>query len=109
VDPSEVLFAQSSGKNYLGSLDVLFVQHTKRGNRVTHEKKTININTTAQRFEEFKKRGLTAGQDIAINSDTEAIRIVILDRFTGSTGSVTVPVTGLDKSPGTLRPPSTAR
>lgn len=109
VDPSEVLFADASGKRYLGSLDVLFVQHTKRGSRVAGEKKTVKIDITAQRFEEFKKRGLTAGQDIAVNSDTEAIRVLILDRFTGSTGSVTLPVTNLDKSPVTLIPAATAR
>lgn len=104
VDPAEVLFAEAGGKKYLGSLDLLFVQHTKRGNRITGEKKTININIRAQRFEELKKKGLMAGQDVAVNSDTEEIRVVIMDRFTGSTGSVTVPVTASDKSPVTLIP-----
>jgi hypothetical protein len=76
----------------------VFVQQTKRGKLIADVKKTINITATAAQLEQLKAKGLLSGEDLKLNPDTEAVRVVILDRGTGSTGSVTVKVTAEDSS-----------
>ncbi len=106
VDPAEIQFKQENSK-YGGSVDIVFVQQTKRGKLITDVKKTLNITATPAQFEALKTKGLAAGEDLKINPDTEAVRIVIMDRGTGSTGSVTVPVSAQDKSGSTVAAPAT--
>lgn len=101
VDPNEIQFKPENDR-YAGSLDIVFVQQTKRGKLIANTKKTLNLTVTPVQLDLLKKQGLRAGEDLKLNSDTQAVRIVILDRESGSTGSVTVPVTAQDKSGSTL-------
>jgi len=112
IDPAEIQFGEANSK-YTGSLDIVFVQQTKRGKLVANLKKTLNITATPAQFAELKTKGLAAGEDLKISPDTQAVRIVIMDRGTGATGSVTVPVTAEDKSgaapvPAANQPPATS-
>ena len=97
LDPAEVQF-QPDKNNYRGSLDVVFVQETKRGKRVADFKKTLTLTVTSAQLEQLKAKGIRAGQDLELRSDTEAVRIVVLDRTTGIAGSVTIPISPQDKS-----------
>jgi VWFA-related protein len=97
LNPAEIQFTQENNK-YGGSFDIVFVQQTKRGKLIADVKKTLNITATPAQFDDLKTKGLVAAEDLKLNPDTETVRIVILDRGTGSTGSVTVSLTPQDKS-----------
>jgi VWFA-related protein len=103
VDPAEIQFHQQN-ENYLAAIDVVLVQQTKRGKLLANVKKTLNITVTAAQFAALKSRGLRAGEDLALNQDTDAVRIVVMDRGSGFAGSVTVPVTPQDKSGPSVAP-----
>ncbi len=103
LDPNEIQFKQANDK-FNGAIDVVFVQQTKRGKSLADLKKTLNLSATADRFAVIRSKALTAGEDLALRADTDAVRIVVLDRSNGSTGSVTIPVTAQDKSGATVAP-----
>jgi VWFA-related protein len=91
VDGSEIQFHPEADK-YVDSLDIVFVQQAKRGAMIANSKKTVNIKATAAQLETLRRNGLSAGEDLSVNPDTQAVRIIVLDRNSGSTGSVTVPI-----------------
>ncbi len=97
VNASEIQFKERDNK-FAGSLDILFVQETKRGKHLTNARKTLNITATPIQLQNLMEKGFAAGEDLALNPDTEAVRIIVLDRANGSSGSVTVPVSTQDKS-----------
>lgn len=86
------------------SFDVVFAQQTKKGKLLTDVRQTVNIHVTPEQYSALRAKGITAGRDLAINPDTEAVRIVVLDHQSGLTGSVTVPVTSQDKSGANIVP-----
>ena len=94
VDASEIQFTPQADK-YKGSMDVVFVQQTKRGAMLTNSKKTVSMSATTAQLEALRANGLSAGEDLSLNPDTQAVRIIVLDRNTGSTGSVTLPIVGM--------------
>ncbi len=101
VNASEIQFKEQNNK-FLGSLDIVLVQQTKRGKHLTNARKTLNITATPVQLQDLMQKGFAAGEDLALNTDTEAVRIVVLDRTNGSSGSVTVPISAQDKSGPTL-------
>ncbi len=103
LNTTEVQFKQEK-ERWASSLDVIFAQQTKRGKLLTDYKQTINIHATPEQYAALRAKGLTAGRDLTLNPETQAIRIVILDRESGLTGSVTIPVTPQDKSGAHVTP-----
>lgn len=104
VDPSDLQFKQREDGKYAAAMDVVFVQETKRGKRLTDTKQTVNMAATPAQYALMQKRGLEAGKDLAIAAETESIRVVVLDRGTGQTGSATIPFTAANKSGSTVAP-----
>ena len=101
IDPGEMHFKQE-GDKFAGALDVVFVQETRKGKRLADARNTISLKATPAQFAALKTQGLSAGQDLKLNPDTESVRIVVQDRSSGLAGSVTLPVTAQDRSPATL-------
>lgn len=101
VDPGEINFKEEDG-NFSGSLDVVLVQETRKGKRLTDFKKTLTFKVTSAQLATLRTQGLSAGQDLKLNADTESVRVVILDRSSGLAGSVTLPVTAQDRSAASL-------
>ena len=106
VDTSELQF-QNEQDRFVGMLDILLAQQTKKGKLLADTKKTITIRATPQQFAQLRANGLSAGEDLKMRPDTEAVRIVVLDRTSGLAGSVTVPVTAADRSPTDTKVPTT--
>jgi len=105
VDPAELQF-QTADQKYRGSLDVVFVQQTKRGKLIADFKKTLTLTLTPAQLDQLKAKGLTVGQDLTLNPETQAVRIVLMDRTSGVTGSVTIPISAQDKSEPNVKPAS---
>jgi VWFA-related protein len=106
IDPSELQFRQENGK-YQASLDVLFVQQTRQGKRIADYKKTLNIAATPAQYQNLKAKGMLLSEDLRLTPNTQAVRIVVLDRFSGTLGSLTIPITPADRSSSQLPPSST--
>lgn len=103
INTTEIQFNQQNEK-YAGSIDVVLVQQTKRGKLIANVKKTLNITATSEQFAALRTKGLRAGEDLALNPNADAVRIVVMDRGSGSTGSVTIPVSAQDKSSAIVPP-----
>ena len=97
IDPAGVDFQQEDGK-YRGQVDVLFVQQRKGGEYAAELKKTLTIAVTPERYKVLRANGVILTEDLRIHPDTVAVRIIVVDRSSGSTGSVTVVVGAEDKS-----------
>jgi VWFA-related protein len=104
VDPNDLHFEQRQDGKYAAAMDVVFVQETKRGKRLTDTKQTMSMAATPAQYDAIKKSGFAAGKDLPIGPDTESIRVVVLDRGTEQTGSVTIPLAAANKSGATVAP-----
>jgi VWFA-related protein len=101
--PEEIRFRQEGGK-FHANLDVAFVQERKRGERVTDLKRNFKIDVTPERFQAMAQSGIVLSEDLAIEPDTVAVRIFVLDRFSSAMGSVTIAVDAGNKSGVNLAP-----
>jgi VWFA-related protein len=104
IDPNDLQFKRREDGKYAAALDVVVLQETKRGKRLADSKKTINMAATPEQYNLMSQKGLEAGEDLAVTPETEAIRVVVMDRGTGQTGSATVPLTAAYKSGPNVTP-----
>jgi VWFA-related protein len=104
ITPSELNFRQENGR-YMGALDLLVIQHGKRGEQVTEPKKTINLAFAPERYQLMLQNGMVLTEDLTIQPDTVAVRIIVLDRASGATGSVSMAIHPEDKSGTKVVPP----
>lgn len=97
VDPRDFSLKPNADR-ITGALEFVFVQETKKGKKLASEKQTLELNLKKATYDQIEKTGLRAGRDLQLRPDTESIRLVVLDHLTGSTGSLTMPVTPENKS-----------
>ena len=103
IDAAEIDFRQEQ-ETYLGEMDLLFFQEHQGGERAAGLKKTVKIALTPERYKVMQQSGLTLGDDLRILPDTVAVRVIVVDRSSGATGSITVRVRPEDKSGATVVP-----
>ena len=103
ITPAEMNLRQENGR-YMGELDLLVIQHRKGGEQAAEPKKTITFALTAERYQRILQNGMVLTEDLAIHPDTAAVRIIVLDRASGATGSVTMAINPEDKSGSTAIP-----
>ena len=108
LDPAEIQF-QPEDINSRGSIDLVMVQQTKDGKRIATVKKTLTFSVTPAQMSVMRVQGMRAGQDVPVNAETESVRIVVLDRGSGATGSVTMPVALQDKSGANVTLPASSQ
>jgi hypothetical protein len=104
IAPSEIYLRQENGR-YMGELDLLVIQHRKGGKQATEPQKAITLALTPERYRFTLQNGIVLTEDLTIHVDTVAVRIIVLDRTSGATGSVTMAINPEDKS-GTMVIPS---
>jgi hypothetical protein len=103
--PSEINLRQKDGR-YFGEIDLLVIQQHKDGQRVAEPKQTITLALTTERYQLMLQKGIMLSEDLNIHPDTVAVRIIVLDRSSGETGSVTTTILAEDKSATTITPPA---
>jgi hypothetical protein len=101
LNPAELRFTQTGGR-YKDAVDVLFVQETRQGKALVSQRETMQMTLSSQNYQKILERGLEPAKDLKIDPNTEAVRIIVLDRANGATGSVTLRVMSQDKSAATL-------
>jgi hypothetical protein len=97
IFPSEFTLRQENGR-YTGALDLLVIQLRKGGERSAEPKKTIDLKLTPQRYRLLLQNGMLLREDLTMRPDTVAVRIIVLDRASGATGSLTMKIDPEDKS-----------
>jgi VWFA-related protein len=97
IVPSEMNLRQENGR-YMGELDLLVIQHRKGGEHATEPQKTITLALTPERYQLMLQNGMVLTKDLTMHADTVAVRIIVLDRASGATGSVTMTIDPEDKS-----------
>jgi hypothetical protein len=96
---------QQENGRYMGELDLLVIQRRKGGEQAREPQKTITLALTPERYQLMLQNGMVLTEDLTIHADTVAVRIIVLDRTSGATGSVTMAINPEDKS-GTMVIPS---
>ena len=104
ITPSEMNLRQENGR-YMGELDLLVIQRRKGGEQAAEPKKTIKLALTPERYQSILQNGMVLTEDLTIHADTFAVRIIVLDRSSGATGSVTITIDPEDKSGTNVIPP----
>ena len=97
ITPSELNLRQENGR-YKGALDLLVIQCRKGGERSAEPKKTINLALTPERYQVMLQNGIVLREDLTMRPDTVAVRIIVLDRTSGASGSLTMTIDPEDKS-----------
>ena len=91
IDPRDIHFESKDGKLH-GEVDVVFAQKSKDGRLVKGEQKTIQYDLSNDSYQGSLKSGLNLPTQLTIDSSAFLVRIVVRDTFSGSVGSVSVPV-----------------
>ena len=91
IDPRDIHFEGKNGKLH-GEVDVVFAQQSKDGRLVKGEQKTIEYDLSDETYQSSLKNGLTLPAQLTIDRSAFRLRIVVRDTFSGSVGSISVPV-----------------
>jgi len=100
IEPAEFNLRQEDGR-YRGGADFLFMQVRKGGQHGAVLMKTFHIASTPERYKVLLASGMILTEDLGIQPDTVAVRIIVVDHSSGATGSVTMAVGPEDKSGST--------
>jgi len=105
IEPAELNLREEGGK-YRGGADVLFMQEQKGGQHGAELMKTFHIALTPDRYKVLLASGMILTQDLGMQPDTVAVRIIVVDHSSGATGSVAMAVRPEDKSGSNVTPPA---
>jgi len=89
VDPADVLLEQHDG-TYQGQLALLFGFYSHGFFERAPKAIDVDVRLTPGQFSQAQKDGIDVSQDVAVTSDAEKIRVIVMDRKLYALGSVTV-------------------
>jgi hypothetical protein len=90
IDPANVTLAQN-GDRWTGKLDILFVQKDAQGHEYGGLADSVDLNLTKDNYVKVLKQGIIYSRGFAREPKATALRIIVRDAGTGSTGSLSVP------------------
>jgi len=90
IDPATIAFTKE-GDRWKAELDVVYVQKVERGKPADGIADKMSLALTDATYAEVAKNGLVRERTFARQSGATALRIVVRDADTGSTGSITIP------------------
>ena len=90
IDTTQVSLEKQSD-NWVGRLDVLFVQGDENGNQYGGFDDTINFHFNSAEYAKFLKGGFVYTKMVNRSDRAQHLRIILRDAATGAIGSVTIP------------------
>jgi VWFA-related protein len=90
IDPANVTLTQN-GDRWTGKLDILFVQKDAQGHEYGGIADSVDLNVTKDNYVKILKKGIIYSRGFAREPKATALRIIVRDAGTGSTGSLSVP------------------
>ena len=82
------------------------MQQHKGGQHGAEVMKTLHIALTPERYKLLLASGMILTEDVTVQPDTVAVRIIVVDHSSGATGSVTMAIGLEDKSGNNVIPPA---
>lgn len=104
LQPAELSLRQG-GAVYRGEFEVLFIQEQQGGQHGAQFVKTFRMALTPERYKALLTSGLMRTEDLGMQPNTIAIRIIVIDKYSGAKGSVTLAVRPEDKSDRNINNP----
>jgi VWFA-related protein len=108
VDPASVTFDQQ-GSVWLGAVDVLCAQTDELGREYEVVSESIGWKMKSEDYQNRLKTGLTYRKTVPRQAGATKFRIVVRDRASGNTGSLTIPLSKIVNDsigPAPPRPPA---
>jgi VWFA-related protein len=91
IDPVNVSLESKDG-HYVGVLDFTFCQQSNGGKPLVSTNESIKLNLLPATYEQVMKHALLLTMYVVPQKDVSTLRVVVLDRPTGTLGSVHVPL-----------------
>jgi VWFA-related protein len=89
IDSTQVSLEQQA-ENWVGRLDVLFIQRDNAGNQYNGTDDTLTLKLNADSYAKFLKNGFVYNKVVDRADRAKTIRIVVRDSASGAIGSITV-------------------
>jgi VWFA-related protein len=89
IDSSQVSLERQA-ENWVGRLDVLFIQRDNAGNQYNGTDDTLTLRLNADSYAKFLKNGFVYNKVVDQADRAKTIRIVVRDSASGAIGSITV-------------------
>jgi VWFA-related protein len=89
IDSSQVSLERQA-ENWVGRLDVLFIQRDDAGNQYNGTDDTLTLRLNADSYAKFLKNGFVYNKVVDRADRAKTIRIVVRDSASGAIGSITV-------------------
>ena len=89
IDSSQVSLERQA-ENWVGRLDVLFIQRDNAGNQYNGTDDTLTLRLNADSYAKFLKNGFVYNKVVDRADRAKTIRIVVRDSASGAIGSITV-------------------
>jgi VWFA-related protein len=90
IDPADLLLRQA-GENRTGKLSLLFAVYGTSGSGQTNTI-PIDVNLTPAQYDTALHGGLEFQQSLPVNASIQRVRVIVVDKDSGSTGSLTMPM-----------------
>ena len=91
IDARELLL-QARGDSWVGALDLLFVQRGADKKDLVGEAKTFDMRLQRDTFARIRRDGLVLTRNLLLVPGAAELRVVVRDVNSGSTGSVSIPL-----------------
>ncbi|MCX6623364.1 MAG: hypothetical protein NTY38_20320, partial [Acidobacteria bacterium] len=92
VNPEDLVFSEKDGK-FTGDIDFFFAPLTAGKETPPAERQPLHLSFTPERYKEFRRADWLVARELLLKPGARSLRVLVLDRTTGATGSITLPVT----------------
>lgn len=96
LQPTELLLRDEE-QHRRGGLDLLFLQTNAKGEFLAAEKQHFEVNFSEKEYERLPQDGLILRRRLAVDPATTKIRVLVRDSESAALGSVTFPVSKIEK------------
>ena len=94
----ESLSLQWDGKRWNGSIHLVIVQNDDEGGRYDYSDRTLGLALRQDTYRKMLATGFSLRENVVLHPKATSLRIIVLDEATGNLGSLTIPVTALNRS-----------
>jgi VWFA-related protein len=91
IDPTDARLVHE-GDGYTGQMDVAFVQFTAEAPKSVSTPIVAKVSLTQAQYDAALKGGFPLDEELPVGADIRKVRVIVYDRGSDLTGSLTVPV-----------------
>ena len=99
INPADLLLREQ-GDQFAGGVTLLVADVGPAGPIGEPALSTFGVHLSREQRDAVMKEGLPIAQEHAINDAVQKFRVIVLDQGSNAAGSLTIPISGGDRSPG---------